>query len=86
MKHESGNWDDKNPKVTTCNSDTKITPGSNALQEVAADTYVVFSYDVTFQVPSFSAPSFSSVFLTSEFVCCSPAISNGPHVGTLTFS
>ncbi|CAL9053798.1 unnamed protein product [Musa banksii] len=49
VKHESGNWDDKNPKVTTCNSDTKITPGSNALQEVAADTHVVFSYDVTFQ-------------------------------------
>ncbi|WOL09070.1 transmembrane 9 superfamily member 7-like [Canna indica] len=49
VKHEYGEWDDKNPKVKTCTADIKLTPGSNALQEVAADTYVVFSYDVTFQ-------------------------------------
>ncbi|URE21445.1 transmembrane 9 superfamily member [Musa troglodytarum] len=49
VKHEYSNWDDKNPKVTTCSADIKIAPGSTTPQEVVADTYVVFSYDVTFQ-------------------------------------
>lgn len=50
VHHEHGEWDDKNPKVKTCNPTTKISPGSSAPQEVAADTYVVFSYDVSFEV------------------------------------
>lgn len=88
MKHEYGDWDEKNPKVTTCSADNKITPGSNTPQEVAADTYVVFSYDVTFQVCTFflELTLFWYVLLTSEFVYCSPAKSNGHHDGTLTFS
>ncbi|OAY82319.1 Transmembrane 9 superfamily member 7 [Ananas comosus] len=49
VKHEYNDWDDKNPRLVTCNPNTKITPGSNNLQEVAADTHIVFSYDVTFQ-------------------------------------
>ena len=50
IKHEYGAWDDKNPTVQTCNANTKITPGSHTPQEVAPDAYVVFSYDVTFEV------------------------------------
>ncbi|XP_074580505.1 transmembrane 9 superfamily member 7-like [Curcuma longa] len=49
VKHDYTVWDDKNPKVSSCTSDSKISPGSNLPQEVAEDTYVVFSYDVTFQ-------------------------------------
>ncbi|KAJ3702164.1 hypothetical protein LUZ61_005869 [Rhynchospora tenuis] len=48
VKHEYGEWDEKNPKLITCNPTTKITPGSHTPQEVVADKYVVFSYDVTF--------------------------------------
>ncbi|KAJ4820755.1 Transmembrane 9 superfamily member [Rhynchospora pubera] len=48
VKHEYGEWDEKRPKLITCNPTTKITPGSHTPQEVAADQYVVFSYDVTF--------------------------------------
>ncbi|THU54794.1 hypothetical protein C4D60_Mb10t28910 [Musa balbisiana] len=49
VKHEYTDWDEKNPKVHTCTPSTKITPSSNTPQEVAADAYIVFSYDVTFQ-------------------------------------
>ncbi|XP_072998872.1 transmembrane 9 superfamily member 7-like [Typha latifolia] len=49
VKHEFSEWDDKNPKVVTCNPSTKITPSSHTSQEVAPDAFVVFSYDVTFQ-------------------------------------
>jgi transmembrane 9 superfamily protein 2/4 len=48
VKHEYGDWDEKNPKLITCNPTTKINPGSHTPQEVNADQYVVFSYDVTF--------------------------------------
>ncbi|XP_078165032.1 transmembrane 9 superfamily member 7-like [Carex rostrata] len=48
VKHQYGEWDKKNPKLITCNPTTKITPGSHTPQEVIADQYVVFSYDVTF--------------------------------------
>lgn len=48
IKHQYGEWDEKNPKLITCNPTTKITPGSHTPQEVIADQYVVFSYDVTF--------------------------------------
>ncbi|KAF3326874.1 transmembrane 9 superfamily member 7-like protein [Carex littledalei] len=48
VKHQYGDWDKKNPKLVTCNPTTKITPGSHTPQEVIADQYVVFSYDVTF--------------------------------------
>ncbi|URE45528.1 eukaryotic initiation factor [Musa troglodytarum] len=50
IKHEYTDWDEKNPKVHTCTPSTKITPSSNTPQEVAADAYIVFSYDVTFQL------------------------------------
>ncbi|KAJ6814686.1 transmembrane 9 superfamily member 7-like [Iris pallida] len=49
VRHEYSEWDDKNPKLVTCNPNTKIAPGSQAPQEVAAEAYVVFTYDVTFQ-------------------------------------
>ncbi|KAJ6794646.1 transmembrane 9 superfamily member 7-like [Iris pallida] len=49
VQHEYSEWDDKNPKLVTCNPNTKIAPGAQTPQEVAADAYVVFSYDVTFQ-------------------------------------
>ncbi|XP_042452172.1 transmembrane 9 superfamily member 7-like [Zingiber officinale] len=49
VKHDYTDWDDKNPKVSSCTSDSKISPGSNVPQEVAEDAHVVFSYDVTFQ-------------------------------------
>ncbi|WOL09124.1 transmembrane 9 superfamily member 7 [Canna indica] len=49
VKHEYSEWDDKNPKAQTCNPNTRITLTSNTYQEVAADKYVVFSYDVTFE-------------------------------------
>lgn len=50
IKHQYSKWDEKNPKVTTCNPDTKITPVSHTHQEVAKDTDVVFTYDVSFEV------------------------------------
>ncbi|OAY85497.1 transmembrane 9 superfamily member 7-like [Ananas comosus] len=49
IKHEYSNWDDKNPKLSTCNPTTKITLSSHPPQEVAKDAYIVFTYDVTFQ-------------------------------------
>ncbi|KAH7681959.1 transmembrane 9 superfamily member 2/4 protein [Dioscorea alata] len=49
IKHQYSKWDEKNPKVTTCNPDTKITPVSHTHQEVAKDTDVVFTYDVSFE-------------------------------------
>ncbi|THU49108.1 hypothetical protein C4D60_Mb06t06070 [Musa balbisiana] len=45
VKHDYSDWDDKNPKVSTCNADTKIMPGSNTPQEVAANNYMVMSLD-----------------------------------------
>lgn len=50
VKHEYSEWDDKKLNVQTCNPSAKITPTSNIPQEVAAEKYVVFSFDVTFQV------------------------------------
>ncbi|XP_038987178.1 transmembrane 9 superfamily member 7-like [Phoenix dactylifera] len=49
VRHEYNNWDDKNPRLMTCNPSTKLTTNAQSLQEVADDTYVVFTYDVTFQ-------------------------------------
>ncbi|KAJ6820501.1 transmembrane 9 superfamily member 7-like [Iris pallida] len=49
VHHEYTDWDDKNPKLVTCNPNTKIAPASQAPQEVATEAYIVFSYDVTFQ-------------------------------------
>nr|XP_010925004.1 transmembrane 9 superfamily member 7 [Elaeis guineensis] len=49
VHHEYNNWDDNNPKLVTCNPSTKATPNAHSPQEVADDTYVVFTYDVTFQ-------------------------------------
>uniref|UniRef100_A0A6V7QQ63 Transmembrane 9 superfamily member n=1 Tax=Ananas comosus var. bracteatus TaxID=296719 RepID=A0A6V7QQ63_ANACO len=47
VKHKYSEWDDKNPKLSTCNA--QITPGGQTPQEVAADAYIVFTYDVSFQ-------------------------------------
>ncbi|KAJ0964555.1 hypothetical protein J5N97_025693 [Dioscorea zingiberensis] len=49
IKHEYDEWDEKNLKVATCNTNSKITPTSHSHQEVAENAHVVFSYDVTFQ-------------------------------------
>ncbi|XP_008793236.1 transmembrane 9 superfamily member 7-like [Phoenix dactylifera] len=49
IKHDYAEWDDKNPKLSTCSPSIKITPGNLSPQEVAADTYIVFTYDVNFQ-------------------------------------
>ncbi|KAG0455875.1 hypothetical protein HPP92_023663 [Vanilla planifolia] len=49
VKHEYAEWNDKNPKLATCNANTKIIPGSLTPQEVAPDAFVVFTYDVTFE-------------------------------------
>ncbi|PKU65802.1 transmembrane 9 superfamily member 7 [Dendrobium catenatum] len=49
VKHAYHEWDDKNPNLTTCNANTKIIPGSQTPQEVTPDTFVVFTYDVTFE-------------------------------------
>lgn len=38
--------------MSTCNA--QITPGGQTPQEVAADAYIVFTYDVSFQVHSYS--------------------------------
>ncbi|XP_020269316.1 transmembrane 9 superfamily member 7-like [Asparagus officinalis] len=48
IKHEYSEWDEKNPRVATCNMNTKIAPGSHSPQEVTDSDYVVFTYDVTF--------------------------------------
>jgi hypothetical protein len=60
VKHDYGDWNEKNPKLVTCNPTTKITPGSHTPQEVKPDQYVVFSYDVTFVVLLFSLIYFQS--------------------------
>ena len=53
ISHEYKEWDDKNPQLVTCNQNTKnIIQGSTGPQEVDTDKEVVFTYDVTFKVPS----------------------------------
>ncbi|XP_008808506.2 transmembrane 9 superfamily member 7-like isoform X2 [Phoenix dactylifera] len=49
VRHEYNEWDDKNPRLLTCNPSTKLTPNAQSPQEVADDTFVVFTYDVIFQ-------------------------------------
>ncbi|XP_010904776.1 transmembrane 9 superfamily member 7 isoform X2 [Elaeis guineensis] len=49
VRHEYNDWDDKNPRLLTCNPSTKLTPNAHNPQEVADDTFIVFTYDVTFQ-------------------------------------
>ncbi|XP_020583677.1 transmembrane 9 superfamily member 7-like [Phalaenopsis equestris] len=49
VKHEYTEWDDMNTKLTTCNTNLKIIPGSQTPQEIAPDTFIVFTYDVTFE-------------------------------------
>ncbi|KAJ3694086.1 hypothetical protein LUZ60_009566 [Juncus effusus] len=49
VKHEYVEWDEKNPKLKTCNENSKISSVSNTPQEVDADQFIVFTYDVTFQ-------------------------------------
>ncbi|KMZ59735.1 Transmembrane 9 superfamily protein member [Zostera marina] len=45
VKHEYKIWDDKNPKLLTCNLETK----TQIPQEVVEDEEVIFTYDVTFK-------------------------------------
>lgn len=88
VKHEFSEWDDKNPKVLTCYPSTKITPTSNAPQEVVAEKYVVFSYDVTFQVCIQDTPSVTNGFHCIShvhFISYSPVKLNGHLVGTHIF-
>ncbi|KAJ1259634.1 hypothetical protein BS78_10G170700 [Paspalum vaginatum] len=66
IKHEHGTWDDNNPTAQTCNANIKITPGSHTPQEVAPDTYVVFSYDVTFEASDIIWASRWDVYLLSS--------------------
>ncbi|XP_073309674.1 transmembrane 9 superfamily member 7-like [Primulina huaijiensis] len=50
INHEYKEWDENNPKVTTCSPNTKnLIQGGMAPQEVVAGKDVVFSYDVTFK-------------------------------------
>ncbi|KAK8931034.1 hypothetical protein KSP39_PZI016257 [Platanthera zijinensis] len=49
VHHEYNDWDDKNPRLLTCNPNTKISPATHAPQEVTSDAYIVFTYDVAFQ-------------------------------------
>ncbi|KAG0486836.1 hypothetical protein HPP92_008931 [Vanilla planifolia] len=48
VHHEYNDWDEKNPRLLTCNAKAKVSPGNHAPQEVTSD-YIVFTYDVTFQ-------------------------------------
>ncbi|MQL80237.1 hypothetical protein Taro_012691 [Colocasia esculenta] len=48
INHEHKEGDDKNPRLVTCNQNTKIVPGNHSPQEVDADKEIVFTYDVTF--------------------------------------
>ncbi|CAA7402922.1 unnamed protein product [Spirodela intermedia] len=49
VSHEYREWDNKDPKLTTCNPNTKGVPNGLARQEVDAEKEVVFTYDVTFE-------------------------------------
>ncbi|KAL0429896.1 UNVERIFIED_CONTAM: Transmembrane 9 superfamily member 7 [Sesamum radiatum] len=50
INHEYKDWDEKNPKVATCNQNTKnIIQGGAVPQEVDTDKEVIFTYDVTFK-------------------------------------
>ncbi|PIN02575.1 Endosomal membrane protein, EMP70 [Handroanthus impetiginosus] len=50
INHEFKEWDEKNPKVSTCNQNTKnIIQGGAVPQEVDKDKDIVFTYDVTFK-------------------------------------
>jgi hypothetical protein len=89
IKHEYGDWDAKNPIVQTCNANTKITPGSHTPQEVAPDAYVVFSYDVTFEV-YFLSHSVADILvpvmlINLQSVCCRLVRSYGHLAGMCTF-
>ncbi|KAL3687669.1 hypothetical protein R1sor_013978 [Riccia sorocarpa] len=50
VKHEVEKWDDKEPKLATCNPNTKQYVSMNLPpQEVAAGETIIFTYDVEFQ-------------------------------------
>ncbi|KAL0397004.1 UNVERIFIED_CONTAM: Transmembrane 9 superfamily member 7 [Sesamum calycinum] len=50
INHEYKEWDEKNPKVATCNPNTKnMIQGGAVPQEVDTDKEVIFTYDVTFK-------------------------------------
>ncbi|MQM09540.1 hypothetical protein Taro_042409 [Colocasia esculenta] len=49
INHEYKEWDDKNPRLVTCNPNSKIVPGGHSPQEVDVDKEIVFTYDVTFK-------------------------------------
>ncbi|KAK1289564.1 hypothetical protein QJS10_CPB18g00755 [Acorus calamus] len=49
INHEYKTWDEKNPRLVTCNSGTKIVPGSTVPQEVEVNKEIIFTYDVTFE-------------------------------------
>lgn len=99
INHEYKEWDEKNPQLTTCNQNTKnIMQGSTVPQEVGTDKEVVFTYDVSFKVLSclalrlvlpYSCRCAILKWLLSQLLRFPPfrkVTSNGPRVGTLTFS
>ncbi|KAK3025759.1 LOW QUALITY PROTEIN: hypothetical protein RJ639_041915, partial [Escallonia herrerae] len=49
MKHEYKEWDDKNPKLSTCKPGTPTIVPKTAPQEIKVDEEVVFTYDVSFK-------------------------------------
>ncbi|KAK3003040.1 hypothetical protein RJ639_018796 [Escallonia herrerae] len=49
MKHEYTEWDDKNPKLSTCKPATPTIVPNTAPQEINVDEEVVFTYDVSFK-------------------------------------
>ncbi|KMZ73357.1 Transmembrane 9 superfamily protein member [Zostera marina] len=51
VNHEYKTWDEKNPRLLTCNPDTKFVPGTYDPQRVGKDKEIIFTYDVSF-VPS----------------------------------
>ncbi|CAM8938097.1 unnamed protein product [Rhodiola kirilowii] len=49
IHHEYKEWDEKNPQLVTCNSNTKNIIQGSTPQEVDAGKEIVFTYDVTFE-------------------------------------
>lgn len=64
INHEYKEWDEKNPQLITCNKDTKnLIQGSTVPQEVDTKKEIVFTYDVSFKVPSSEIPGILELFL-----------------------
>ncbi|XP_071733505.1 transmembrane 9 superfamily member 7-like isoform X2 [Rutidosis leptorrhynchoides] len=50
ISHEYMGWDEKNPRLTTCNQNTKnVVRGSTVPQEIDTHKEIIFTYDATFK-------------------------------------